>query len=101
MPSALHGFLTEECTEQLAGQLRAEVEAAQGAGYDYFEFNLFDVEFFYAENRVRIVEAAPVGWDDSELTLTEFLAAIPNVPPGPRMPGRPKEVIIPPPPSNA
>lgn len=101
MPSALDGFLTEECDDHLAGQLRAEVEAAQGAGYDHFEFNLFDVEFFYAENRVRIVEAVPLGFEDSELTLTAFLAAIPDVPPGPRMPDRPRRVITPPPPSNA
>jgi hypothetical protein len=101
MPTALDGFLTEECDEHLAGQLRAEVEAAQGAGYDHFEFNLFDVELFYGENRVRIVEVVPLGYDESELTLTELLAAIPDVPPGPRMPRRPRRVITPPPPSNA
>ena len=52
MASALEGFLARECDEQLAGQLRAEVQAAAGAGYDHFEFNLFDLELFYAENRV-------------------------------------------------
>lgn len=98
MPSALQGFLKLECDEQLAGWLRAEVEAAQGAGYDHFEFNLFDVEMFYAENRVTITEAAALGYNDAELTLWEFLAAIPDVPPGPRMPGRPRRVIVPPPP---
>jgi len=98
-PSALQGFLELDCDEQLAGWLRAEVEAAQGAGYDHFEFNLFDVELFYAENRVRIADATALGYDDAELTLSEFLAAIPDVPPGPRMPGRPRRVIVPPPPS--
>lgn len=100
MPSALDGFLTEECDERLAGQLRAEVEAAEGTGYDHFQFNLFDVELFYAENRVTIIEAVPLGYDDAELTLSEFLAAMPDVPPGPRMPRRPRRVITPPPPSD-
>jgi hypothetical protein len=101
MPSALDGFLTEECDEQLAGRLRAEVDAAQGAGYDHFEFNLFDVAFYYAENRVTIAEAVPLGYDNVELTLPEFLAAIPDVPPGPRMPGRPRRsIILPPPPTE-
>jgi hypothetical protein len=97
MPSALDGFLTDECDEHLAGQLRAEVEAAHGSGYDHFQFNLFAVEFFYAEGRVRIVEAVPLGFDDSEVTLAEFLAAIADVPSGPRMPGRPRRAITPPP----
>jgi hypothetical protein len=90
VPTALEGFVAEECDEQLAGQLRAEVEAAQGAGYDHFEFNLFDLELFYAENRVKIVEAVPLGFDDADVTLAEFLAALPDVPPGPRMQGRPR-----------
>jgi hypothetical protein len=97
---ALAGFLALECDDQLAGWLRAEVNAAQGAGYDHFEFNLFDVELFYGENRVTIREAAELGYEDSELPLTEFLAAIPDVPPGPRMPGRPRRAIIPPPPAE-
>ena len=101
MPSALEGFLNLECDEQLAGCLRAELEAAQGAGYDHFEFNLFDVELFYAENRVMIAEAVQLGYDDAELTLSEFLSAIPDVPPGPRMPGRPRRVFTQPPPSSA
>ena len=100
MPSALVGFLNLECDDQMAGWLRAEVEAAQGLGYDHFEFNLFDVELFYAEARVRIVEAAGLGYDDVELPLSDFLAAIPDVPPGPRMPGRPRRVI-PLPPASA
>jgi hypothetical protein len=99
MPSALEGFLNLECDEQVAGWLRAEVEAAEGAGYDHFEFNLFDVEMFFAENRVRIADATALGYDEAELTLAEFLAAIPDVPPGPRMPGRPRRVISLPPPS--
>jgi hypothetical protein len=101
MPSALEGFLKLECDEQLAGWLRAEVEAAQDAGYDHFEFNLFDVELFYAENRVTIAEAVQLGYDDAELTLSEFLAAVPDVPAGPRMPGRPRRVFTPPPPPGA
>ena len=87
-----------ECDDRLAGWLRAEVAAAGGAGYDRFEFNLFDVELFYAEGRVTIAEVASLGYDDVELTLAEFLAALPDVPPGPRMPGRPRRVIVPPPP---
>jgi hypothetical protein len=34
--------------------LRAEIVAAQGAGDGQFEFNLFDLEPFYAENRITI-----------------------------------------------
>jgi hypothetical protein len=100
VPSALDGFLTEECDDELAGQLRAEIEAAQGAGYEHFEFNLFDLELFYRESRVRIAEAVPLGYDDAELSLAEFLAALPDVPPGPRMPGRPRRALTPPPPSS-
>jgi hypothetical protein len=99
MPSALDGFLKEECDEELAGRLRAEVEAAQGAGYDRFEFNLFNLELFYGERRARIAEAVPLGFDDAELSLAEFLAAIPDVPPGPRMPGRPRRATPLPPPN--
>jgi hypothetical protein len=100
MPSALEGFLKLESDDEMAGWLRAEVEAAEGAGYDRFEFNMFDVELFYAERRVTIAEAVPLGYSDAELTLAEFLAAIPDVPPGPRMPGRPRRAI-PLPPSSA
>jgi hypothetical protein len=96
--SALEGFLKLECDGELAGWLRAEVAAAAGSGYDHFEFNLFDVELFYAEDRVTVVEAVPLGYDDAQVSLAEFLAAIPDVPPGPRMPGRPRRIIAPPPP---
>ena len=99
MPTALDGFLKLECDEQMAGWLRAEAEASEGVGYDHFEFNLFDVELFYAEDRVRIAETAELGYSDAELTLSDFLAAIPDVPPGPRMPGRPRRAIPMPPPS--
>jgi hypothetical protein len=68
--------------------LRAEVAAAQGEGFDSFEFNMFDVELFYAEDRVRITDATALGYDDAELTMREFLAALPEVPAGPRMYGR-------------
>jgi hypothetical protein len=98
MPSALEGFLKLECDEQLAGWLRAEVAAAQGTGYDHFEFNLFDVELFYGESRVSIREAAALGYEDADVTLPDFLAAIPDVLAGARMPGRPRRVIVPPPP---
>ena len=101
MASALEGFLRLECDEQLAGWLRAEVDAAQGFGEDKFEFNLFDVELVYREDRVTIAEAAALGYDNVELTIAEFLTAIPDVPPGPRMPGRPKRVFNVPPASNA
>jgi hypothetical protein len=100
MPTALEGFLKFDCDDDLAARLRAEVAAANGAGYDRFEFNTFDVELFYAENRVAIKEAAALGYDDVALTLSEFLAALPDVPPGPRMYGRPRRVIVPPPPSD-
>lgn len=97
MPSALDGFL-DECDQDLAGRLRAEVAAAGGAGYDHFEFDLFDLELFYAENRVTIAEAVPLGFDKAELSLEKFLSVIPDVPAGPRMPDRPRRVIVPPPP---
>jgi hypothetical protein len=101
MPTALDGFLAEECDAQLAGRLRAEVEAAQGQGYDHVELNLFDVELYYAENRVTIAEAVPLGYTPVDLTLAEFLAAIPDVPTGPRMPSRPRQAIpMPPPPTD-
>jgi hypothetical protein len=100
MPSALEGFLKLECDEQLAAWLRAEVEAAHGQGYDHFEFNLFEVELFFGEGRVTITEAAALGYEDAEVMLDDFLAAIPDVPPGARMPGRPRRVIVPPPPSD-
>jgi hypothetical protein len=99
MASALEGFLRLECDEQLAGWLRAEVDAAQGVGED--KFDLFDVELVYQENRVTIAEAAALGYDNAQLTLAEFLVAIPDVPPRPRMPGRPKRVFKMPPASNA
>lgn len=100
MPSALEGFLAFDCDDDLASRLRTEVAVAQGAGYDVFEFNTFDVELFYAENRVAIREAAALGYDAVELTVADFLAALPDVPPGPRMYGRPRRVIVPPPPSD-
>jgi hypothetical protein len=100
MRSALDGFLKLECDEQLAGLLRAEVDAAHGQGYDHFEFNLFDVELFFGEGRVTIREAAALRYEDAEVTLHDFLAAIPDVPPGSRMPSRPRRVIVPPPPSD-
>lgn len=98
--SALDGFLNLECDDELAGELRAEVAAAGGTGYDHFEFNMFDVELFYAEGRVAVAEAVPLGYDPVELPLSEFLAAIPDVPVGPQMPRRPRRVIIRPPQST-
>ena len=86
MASALEGFLRLDCDETVAGWLRAEVEAAQGVGHDRFGFNLFDIELFYSENRVRISENTWLEYEDAELSLTDFLAAIPDVPPGERMP---------------
>jgi hypothetical protein len=96
----MEGFLSYDCDEDLAARLRREVEEAQGAGYDLFEFNTFDVEIFYGEDRVHVREATPLGFDDEELTVAEFLAALPDVPPGPRMHGRPRRVIVPPPPAD-
>ena len=96
MASALEGFLTRECDDQLAGQLRAEVAAASGQGYDRFELNLFDLGFFYSEDRVTIAEAVDLGYEDPELRLSEFLAALPNVPIGSRMSRRPRDAIAPP-----
>ncbi len=97
--NALEGFLEHDCDEQLAGRLRAEVEAAQGTGYDHFEFNLFDLELFYAENRVTIRDAVGLDCSDAEMPLAEFLAALPDVPPTERMPGRPRRATAMPPPS--
>jgi hypothetical protein len=98
--SAIEGFLAYDCDDDLAARLRREIEDAKGAGYDRFEFNTFDVELFYGVNRVKITEAAALGYDDVELTVEEFLLALPDVPPGPRMYGRPRRVIAPPPPSD-
>jgi len=95
MASALAGFVARECDDQMAGWLRAEVAAAAGVGYDRFEFNLFDVELFYSEGRATISEAVDLGYEDTALELSEFMAALPDVPPGPRMPGRPRRVIAP------
>jgi hypothetical protein len=100
MASALEGFLNLQCDDQLAAWLRAEAKAASGSGYDHFEFDLFDLEMFYGEGRVKIAEAAALGYDDAEVTMTAFLAAIPDVPAGPRMPGRPRRVIALPPPEE-
>src|SRR5215217_7303311 len=103
MPSALIGFVAFDCDDDVAARLRTEIAVAQGAGYDLFEFNTFDVELFYGQDRVRIAEAAALGYDDIELTMSEFVAALPDVPPGPRVHGRPRDpedVIIPPPPSD-
>jgi hypothetical protein len=96
----MEGFLAYDCDDDLAARLRREIEEAKGAGYDCFEFNTFDVEQFYGENRVKIMEAAALGYDDVELTVEEFLSALADVPPGPRMYGRPRRVIVPPPPSD-
>ena len=100
MSSALEGFLAEECDDELASRLRTEMALAGGTGYDLFEFNMFDVELFYAEDRVLIREAVELGYENVELSLAEFLAAIPGVPPGPRMREKPRRVIVPPPPSD-
>jgi hypothetical protein len=98
--SALEGFLAYDRDDDLAARLRREIEEAKGAGYDCFEFNTFDVEMFYGENRVKITEAVALGYAEVELTVEEFLSALPDVPPGPRMYGRPRRVIVPPPPSD-
>jgi hypothetical protein len=49
---------------------------------------------------VKVTEAAALGYDDVELTIEEFLSALPDVPPGPRMHGRPRRVIVLPPPEE-
>jgi hypothetical protein len=54
----------------------------------------------YAERRVAIREAVALGYEYAEITLNDFLAAIPDVPPGARKPGRPRRVIVPPPSSD-
>lgn len=100
MASALDGFLAHDCDDDLAARLRREVQEANGAGYDCFEFNMSDVELFYGENRVQIRDATALGYDEAELTLEEFLSALPDVPPGPRMYGRPRNVIVLPPPEE-
>lgn len=97
---AMEGFLDYDCDEDLAARLRREVEEAQGKGYDHFEFNTFDVELFYGEDRVQVREAVPLGFDDEDVTIAEFLAALPEVAPGARMHGRPRRVIVPPPPTD-
>lgn len=98
MASDFEGFLRLACDEALAGQLRAEVAAAAGVGYGHFDLNAFEIELFHAEGRVTIVDVAALGYDDAELPLADFLAALPDVPPGPRMSRSPRRVIVPPPP---
>jgi hypothetical protein len=50
----MEGFLAYDCDDDLAARLRREIDEARGAGYDCFEFNTFDVELFFGENRVKI-----------------------------------------------
>lgn len=99
MASATDGFLAYGCDDDLAARLRREVQEANDAGYDSFEYTC-DVELFCGENRVRVSEAAALGYDDAELTIAAFLSALPDVPPGPRMHGRPRRVIVLPPPKE-
>lgn len=96
----MDGFLAFDCDDDLAGRLRREVEEANGTGYDCFEFNTFDIELFYGEDHVKVSEAVALGYDDVELTIPEFLLALPDVPPGPRMHARPRRVIVLPPPED-
>lgn len=86
-----------ECDNKMAGWLRTEVAAAEGQGYDHFEFNLFDIELFYAEGRVIITDACSMGYADVEVPPEDFVAALPDVPVGERMPGRPRRVFPMPP----
>jgi hypothetical protein len=88
--TALEGFLELECNDELASRLRAEIAAANGAGYDDFSGNLFGLELFYAEGRVVLADLESLGYEDCEVTLAAFLEALPDVPPGKRMPGRPR-----------
>ena len=97
MANAVEGFLAHDCDDDLASRLRREVHEAKGAGYDRFEFNTFDVELFYGENRAKVTEAAALGYEDVELSLDEFVSALPGVPPGRRMHGRPRRAIVLPP----
>ena len=60
----MEGFLAYDCDDNLAARLRREIDEARGAGYDCFEFNTFDVELFYGENRVKITEVAALGYAD-------------------------------------
>jgi hypothetical protein len=52
--SAVAGFLAYDCDDDLAARLRREIDEADGAGYDYFEFNTFDVELFYGGSCARL-----------------------------------------------
>jgi hypothetical protein len=99
-PSAIDGFLAFDCDDDLAARLRREIAEARGVGYDEFNFNTFDIELFYAENRVKVAEAVELGYEDAEVSVGEFLAALPDVPAGERMHDRPRRVIIPPAPEN-
>jgi hypothetical protein len=38
VPTALEGFRKLECDAVIAGQLRAEIAAADGFGYDHFAY---------------------------------------------------------------
>jgi hypothetical protein len=98
--SAREGSLAYDCDDALTARLRRETAEAPGAGSDCFEFNTFYVELFYGDKRVEVTEAAALGYDEVELTVEEFLSALPDVPPGPRMYGRPRRVIVPPPPAE-
>ena len=86
--SALNGFLELECNDQVADWLRATLAAGGEVpgGHIHIEFNVFDIEVSYAEDRVTIAETAPFGYDPVQLTLGEFLAALPEIQPGQQMP---------------
>jgi hypothetical protein len=42
MANAMDGFMAYDCDDDLAARLRREVQEANGAGYDYLQFNTFD-----------------------------------------------------------
>lgn len=97
MASALEGFLKLECDGLIAGWLRGAVAETEGSGYDEFRFNLFDLDLFHTENRVRIREAAALGYEDAELPLTEFIDLLPDVPPTAPPRDERQMIILPPP----
>jgi hypothetical protein len=91
---ALDGFLSFDCDDDLAGRIRTEIALDRGSGHNLFELNTFDVEFFYAENRVVVGETASFCYETSTHSVADFLAALPDVPAGPGMYGRPRRVIV-------
>ena len=97
--TALDRFI-RQCDERYAAEVRWRVERAEGRGYDAFSSEEFDVEVFHLEDRVTIVHDLPMGLEDVEISIKEFLAALPDVPAVEPAPKKPRRAFITPPPGE-